>query len=196
MLLTLCIRTRCSSGDAFQVLVVHLRYLLQPSLFVSEVLARCPKVFRFKEFYDVVPITLREIVYGSCCFMHSYDLLPQIKGCILQEILTGLNIYVCIGDCDLALKLSDGLNSPHDILRYGGLSLGESRDLINDIAFNPKLDDENGTWLYADETGKLPLPVWVDHVGSKRTVWKQFGLIQKNLETPVPGDPRWILIEN
>ena len=113
-----------------------------------------------------------------------------------QEILTGLKIFVCVGDCDLASKLTGSCKSPHDIARYGGLSLGESRDLVNDITFNPVLADHMGSWLLPDETGKLPLPVWVDHVGSKGTVWKQFSLLQRNLEPPVSGDARWILIEN
>jgi len=111
-----------------------------------------------------------------------------------QEILTGLQIYVCIGDCDLALKLRSGFNSPQDIVRYGGLSLGESRDLVNDIWFNPELDNHKGNWLLPDENGKFPLPVWVDHVGSKGTVWKQFSIEEHRVEIPPKEDLRWITI--
>ena len=47
------------------------------------------------------------------------------------------------------------------------MSLAASRDLVNDIILKPMLDDYVGSWLLPDETGEFPLPVWVDHVGSK-----------------------------
>jgi len=39
------------------------------------------------------------------------------------------------------------------------------------------------------------LPVWVDHVGSKGTIWQQFSLKEGILETPPENDERWITIE-
>ena len=113
-----------------------------------------------------------------------------------QEILTGLKIFVCVGDCELANQIRDGSSSPQNIVRFGGLSLGESRDLVNNIAFNPDLKDIEGNWLIPDESGKLPLPVWVDHVGSKGTVWQQFNLTLNPLELPPREDSRWIDIRN
>ena len=94
------------------------------------------------------------------------------------------------------MQLTGSCNSAHDIVRYGGLSLGESRDLVNDIMFNPVLDDQMGSWLLPDETGKFPLPVWVDHVGSKGTVWKQFSTEREKIEIPSEKDLRWITILN
>ena len=113
-----------------------------------------------------------------------------------QEILTGLKIFVCVGDCELALQLRNGSDAFHNIVRFGGLSLGESRDLVNDIIFDPEINDYEGNWLLPDQHGKLPLPVWVDHVGSKGTVWKQFSLKKSWVEMPSKDDERWIPIAN
>jgi len=76
-----------------------------------------------------------------------------------------------------------------------GLSLGESRDLVNDILWFPKWPQVKGYWLVRDPEGDLPLPVWVDHVGSKGTVWRQFRMEKGILETPPENDDRWITIE-
>jgi len=113
-----------------------------------------------------------------------------------QEILTDLKIFVCVGDCDLANQIKNGSSSPQNIVRFGGLSLGESKDLVNNIAFNPDLKDIEGNWLIPDESGKLPLPVWVDHVGSKGTVWKQFTTEKNRIGIPSVEDLRWITIVN
>jgi CRISPR-associated protein Cas5t len=113
-----------------------------------------------------------------------------------QEILTGLKIFVCVGDCDLANQIRNGSSSPQNIVRFGGLSLGESRDLVNDIDFSPESNDLEGSWLLPDEHGKFPLPVWVDHVGSKGTVWKQFSVEKHKIEIPTKDDKRWIPIVN
>ena len=81
------------------------------------------------------------------------------------------------------------------ISRFGGLSLGESRDLVNDVVFDPELNGLKGKWLFNDPKGKNLLPIWVDHVGSKRTVWGNFN----TAHAPLPGkidahDARWIKI--
>jgi CRISPR-associated protein Cas5t len=113
-----------------------------------------------------------------------------------QEILTGLKLYVCVGDCPLLKSLRVSALSNQKINRFGGLSLGESRDLVNDLAFNPQLSEQSGKWLINEPKGKIPLPVWVDHVGSKGTVWKQMGTKIERLQVPPLEDPRWIDISN
>jgi len=113
-----------------------------------------------------------------------------------QEILTGLKLYVCVGDCPLLGRLRVSALSHQQIYRFGGLSLGESRDLVNDLAFNPQLAGQSGKWLVNDPKGKIPLSVWVDHVGSKRTVWRQMEAKMERLQVPPVGDPRWIDISN
>jgi CRISPR-associated protein Cas5t len=113
-----------------------------------------------------------------------------------QEILTGLKLYVCVGDCPLLERLWVSALSNQQINRFGGLSLGESRDLVNDLAFNPQIAGQSGKWLVNDPKGKIPLPVWVDHVGSKGTIWKQMETQIERLQVPPPEDPRWIAISN
>jgi CRISPR-associated protein Cas5t len=113
-----------------------------------------------------------------------------------QELLTGLKIYVCVGDCPLVERLRASALNHRQISRFGGLSLGESRDLVNDVVFNPQLNGQTGKWLVNDPEGKNPLPVWVDHVGSKDTVWKQMETRIEKLQVPPPEDSRWIAISN
>lgn len=112
-----------------------------------------------------------------------------------QEILTGVEILVCLKPGKLADRINKVQTSPRNIKRYGGLSLGESRDLINDILWNPDLKQETGQWLTIDSEGEFPLPVWVDHVGSKKTIWRQFSLKYGKLDQPSKDDPRWIIIQ-
>lgn len=111
-----------------------------------------------------------------------------------QEILTELEIAIFVDDGALAdrLLLSQDWSS---ISRYGGLSLGESRDLVDEVCFSPDWDGRDGDWLVSDNTGDLPLPVWVDHIGSKGTNWGQFRLAKMPLTIPPKEDPRWVTIQ-
>jgi len=113
-----------------------------------------------------------------------------------QEILTGLEMSIWVKGGELAARINTAGRKPDQTKRFGGLSLGESHDLINDIRWNPKVLPAEGRWLVPDQEGEYPLPVWVDHVGSKNTVWKQFSLQHDCLETPEENDPRWITIDN
>jgi len=113
-----------------------------------------------------------------------------------QEVLTGLKIFVCLRDSKLPSAIKETVASPQSVNRFGGLSLGESRDLVNDIEYNPQPNGQNGKWLMQDDHGQYPLPIWVDHVGSKGTVWQQFKLAYNSLEIPPREDSRWIEILN
>lgn len=64
-----------------------------------------------------------------------------------QEVLTGLQVFVCVGDCEFTDRIRTSIKFPTGISRYGGLSLGESRDLVNDITYDPDIDDKTGVWL-------------------------------------------------
>lgn len=111
-----------------------------------------------------------------------------------QELLTGLEFAVWVASGEMADRLAAGLARPTEIVRFGGLSLGESRDLVDEIHLNPCWDGRRGAWLTIDSSGSLPLPVWVDHVGSKGTRWEQFSLCDAPLEMPLETDARWIAI--
>jgi CRISPR-associated protein Cas5t len=112
-----------------------------------------------------------------------------------QEILTGVELAVFLKPGGLAEQMREAGRQPHKVRRYGGLSLGESRDLVNDVFWTPDLQGRKGLWPARDPEGELPLPIWVDHVGSKGTVWQQFSLTEAALELPEENDPRWIAIQ-
>ena len=111
-----------------------------------------------------------------------------------QEILTRLELGLWVGSGELAQRLKEAAANPQAIVRYGGLSLGESRDLINDLDWFPAWPKREALWLVADPQGDLPLPLWVDHVGSKGTIWEQFRMVPGELSEPLASDPRWITI--
>jgi len=110
-----------------------------------------------------------------------------------QEVLSGLVFGVWVGEGPLADRLIAAARNPELINRFGGLSVGESKDLVDQISFRPHWES-NGSWLVPSEDGEHPLPVWVDHVGSKGTRWVQFALKEAALADPAPDDERWITI--
>lgn len=109
-----------------------------------------------------------------------------------QEILTGLEIAIWVSQGGLAQRLNELCHSPGSVSRYGGLSLGESRDLVDEVEFYPKWHNQSAAWLINDKRGQYPLPVWVDHIGSKGTRWGQFKLVNSAMVIPSNNDPRWI----
>ncbi|KAF1083923.1 CRISPR-associated protein Cas5 [Sporotomaculum syntrophicum] len=112
-----------------------------------------------------------------------------------QELLTGLEIAVWIARGALMDQLMLLNQNPAFMHRFGGLSLGESHDLVDEVEFMPPwAGNEMGTWLIKDARGHYPLPVWVDHVGSRGTKWEQFRLEYLQLHNPSLNDPCWITI--
>lgn len=98
-----------------------------------------------------------------------------------QEILTNIRFQVWVSDREesikpaLAERLVEALTKPGQVSRYGALSLGESRDLVDEVVLNP-VPSNRLRWLLPEERGSLMLPVWVDHVGSAATRWGRFEL--------------------
>jgi CRISPR-associated protein Cas5t len=106
-------------------------------------------------------------------------------------LLTGvqLGIWVRRGvdeKCDLPLvkRLQTAMENPAQISRFGGLSLGESTHLIDEVG---PLTEEigKGQLLLAVGDGDLSLPIWPDHVGSK-TRWGQYRLVRFALDSDLP----------
>lgn len=100
-----------------------------------------------------------------------------------QEILTHLNFVVWVdagedaAQPQLPERLQQALTHPEQIDRFGGLSLGESRDLVNSISlYDESTLPSSMQWLIRDEDGLLNLPYWVEHVGSKGTRWQRYRL--------------------
>lgn len=111
-----------------------------------------------------------------------------------QEILTDVKIGIWMKFGELANRVKTVGKDFSQLSRFGGLSLGESRDLVNDIVWEPAFCSEKCSWVTSDPKGDLPLPIWVDHVGSKNTIWGRYKLIQGSPEAPKAEDPRWITI--
>lgn len=98
-----------------------------------------------------------------------------------QELLSDTQLAVWIrkganetAARSLATRVEQAMQDPSTISRFGGLSLGESTHLVNDIT---RLDGRviRGRLLIAENEGDLSLPIWPDHVGSI-TRWGQYRL--------------------
>ena len=117
-----------------------------------------------------------------------------------QEVLTGLVFGVQLKQEEaLAERIQnifegDGFGGKYQSLtRFGGLSFGESRDLVDTVDYLP--DDETScVWLKRNPEGTMPLPLWVDHVGSRLTRWEQFELHNGKWKEDL-SEEYWITIQ-
>jgi CRISPR-associated protein Cas5t len=84
-----------------------------------------------------------------------------------QELLTDLTIAVSINSSaekaaiTLAERVAIAVSYPEKIIRFGGLSLGESWAMVNGFRDYRDSDGEI-TWLEVDNRGLIALPVWID----------------------------------
>jgi CRISPR-associated protein Cas5t len=93
-----------------------------------------------------------------------------------QELLTGLRLALWLDSTDeqgpsssLEDRVALALDHPERIDRWGGLSLGESTHLVDEVGrLAPGEPGPIRAYLLQDR-GRLSLPVWVDHVGSAGT---------------------------
>jgi CRISPR-associated protein Cas5t len=95
-----------------------------------------------------------------------------------QQLLTDVKLLIWLdssGETENRLedRVRVALTTPGDISRFGGLSLGESTHLVDEVSLWDRVKDRLAThagraFLVA-EKGRLTLPVWVDHVGSAGT---------------------------
>ncbi|MBS3026941.1 MAG: type I-MYXAN CRISPR-associated protein Cas5/Cmx5/DevS [Dolichospermum sp. DET50] len=118
-----------------------------------------------------------------------------------QELLTNIELVVWLKTGEdqatptLLERLQQAFNNPASVNRFGGLCLGESRDLVNAVSFVPEnYQGESLLWLIQDETGFLTLPYWVDHVGSKGTRWQRYTLQESQIWQP--PDLSWTVIQS
>jgi len=117
-----------------------------------------------------------------------------------QEILSGLHLSVWVREgasekasASLAERLALAFDTPANVDRFGGLSLGESTHLVDEIRRWRQDDPAKGLMLLADDQGDLSLPIWPDHVGSQGTRWGQFKLDDMALNEQ-PPERAWITI--
>lgn len=98
-----------------------------------------------------------------------------------QELLTNLELLIWLDSSDetglpavinLEGKVTGAMKSKGaGVKRFGGLSLGESTHLVDQITVLPNamVPQDGWTLFSSNARGSLSLPVWVDHVGSKGT---------------------------
>ena len=115
-----------------------------------------------------------------------------------QQLLTGSELVIWIDSSDehaegeqltLEQRVQTALDpsARRQINRFGGLSLGESTHLIDEIKpFEPQgLDCE---CFVVNPRGRLTLPVWVDHVGSAGTRFTTGDIELRKLLPPKPTE--------
>lgn len=112
-----------------------------------------------------------------------------------QELLTGLRLAVWVrpGTTEratpaLAERVAQVLagESPQ---RFGGLSLGESTHLVDELRALREGDMLGPIQLLRrDDRGDLALPIWPDHVGSRGTHWGQYRLTDVAAGDAPPDD--------
>lgn len=76
----------------------------------------------------------------------------------------------------------------HRISRFGGLSLGESTHLVDEIRLFSPDSTAKGHVFLLKEKGIMTLPVWVDHVGSAGTRYVTGELVERPLVPPQPHE--------
>jgi CRISPR-associated protein Cas5t len=109
-----------------------------------------------------------------------------------QELLTDVRLAVWVragngetNETPLAERVRASVSSPDLTARFGGLCLGESAHLVNEVCVLKKTD----RWcrlLLAEEDGDLSLPIWPDHVGWQ-TRWGQYRLVESKIRAELPA---------
>ena len=107
-----------------------------------------------------------------------------------QELLTDIRLVVWVDSTDetgpaplLEQRVQDALTRPESVERFGGLSLGESTHLVDEVNLFFGSEELGTIFVLADD-GRLTLPVWVDHVGSKGTRHVSGNLVATRLTAP------------
>lgn len=101
-----------------------------------------------------------------------------------QQLLTGIELVIWLDSgsepadrgASLEYRVREALLHPETVSRFGGLSLGESTHLVDEVCLfdeqtRARVQHRDGLAevFLTDERGRLTLPVWVDHVGSAGT---------------------------
>jgi len=112
-----------------------------------------------------------------------------------QQLLTGSEFVIWLDSTDeaettLESRVRKALEEPTSISRFGGLSLGESTHLVDEVSaldrVKARLDGRSGQAFLEAPRGRLTLPVWVDHVGSAGTRYATGNLVAMPALAPPP----------
>ena len=114
-----------------------------------------------------------------------------------QQLLTGIELLIWLNSSGekhedgptLEERVATALQSPDSIRRFGGLSLGESTHLVDEVCFvddrtRERLQNRKPRSFLSHPKGRVTLPVWVDHVGSAGTRYVVGDLVETDLEPP------------
>lgn len=118
-----------------------------------------------------------------------------------QEILSNLKCLIWVRSDgekiqpSLRERIQLAFDHPELVRRFGCLFLGESDQLIKTIKL-VSADYPEGVrhWAIRDNRGRLTLPCWVDHVGSRNTQFLRYR-IEEMSKLP-PPDLAWTIIQS
>ncbi|MCK6511261.1 type I-MYXAN CRISPR-associated protein Cas5/Cmx5/DevS [Myxococcota bacterium] len=122
-----------------------------------------------------------------------------------QELLTGvrLGVFLRSGPNEstqhptLYERVQSTLAAPSQIRRFGGLSLGESTHLVDELRLLRSNDAQQGAlWLSPSNIGSFSLPIWPNHVGLEGTRWQQFRLEEAQKNQPLDPSHVWVTIRS
>jgi len=116
-----------------------------------------------------------------------------------QELLTDVRLGIWVrddkpADHSFTNRIRSSLNEPSSVRRFGGLALGESTHLVNEVSVMRTSPVGGLQFLLNDPEGDLSLPLWADHVGSN-TTWGQYRV--DNVEIGTANDiphEAWTLV--
>ncbi len=110
-----------------------------------------------------------------------------------QQLLTHVELVVWLDSSEeaeggLEARVRQALEKPESVSRFGGLSLGESTHLVDEVCelgrVESRLQKQSGHVFLLAPRGRLTLPVWVDHVGSAGTRYATGDLVPSPLVGP------------
>ena len=124
-----------------------------------------------------------------------------------QQLLTHVELVIWLdsaeetSDIRLEARVRKALADPGSVSRFGGLSLGESTHLVDEVSpvetVELRLRSRSGRAFLKAERGRLTLPVWVDHVGSSGTRYETGNLVESPvMELPAPESMPRILADS
>jgi CRISPR-associated protein Cas5t len=116
-----------------------------------------------------------------------------------QQLLTDVRLLIWLDSANergegphLEARVSAALANPASVSRFGGLCLGESTHLVDEVSswerVSTRLGAPTGRAFLTAPRGRLTLPVWVDHVGSAGTRYATGDLVEVPLSDPPAVD--------
>lgn len=112
-----------------------------------------------------------------------------------QQLLTDVRVLVWLDSGEekratptLEARVAAALATPAGVTRFGGLSLGESTHLVDEVSpwerVKQRLTERTGRAFLTAPKGRYTFPVWVDHVGSAGTRYATGDLEVLSLSDP------------